>query len=73
MMWLCVLQHMVPDFIIIIIGLYLAYIGSHVLDGLLQKKGADLVICNKPLVLTLNSLIARAKNTYLDHMGLCER
>lgn len=43
------LQLMVPDFIIIIIGLSLAYERNHTLDGLLQKKGEDLVIA-RPLV-----------------------
>lgn len=49
-MWLCFeLQLMVPDFIIIIIGLYLAFDGNHTLDGLLQKKGEDLVIAMNSL------------------------
>lgn len=43
------LQLMVPDFIIIIIGLYLAFDGNHTLDGLLQKKGEDLVIAMNSL------------------------
>lgn len=43
---------MVPDFTISIIGLYLACVGNHTLDGLLQKRGEDLVIAMNP---SLNS------------------